>query len=145
MTVPAGTRLGPYELLDLRANSWSPDGKQILFTEVSPNVQCTMGQMPIERPSDAHVLMKSEFCPDYPAVSPDGGWIAYHSRLSGRLEIYVERYPALGDRRQISTSGGTRPLWSRTGRELFFASLDGREMLAVPVQPGTLIAGRPQV
>ena len=72
--------------------------------------------------------------------------MAYHSNVSGRTEIYVERYPELGNRQQISTGGGRLPIWSRDGRELFFSSLDGRQMLAVPVQSGTtLVAGRPQV
>ena len=72
--------------------------------------------------------------------------MAYHSNVSGRAEIYVERYPELGNRQQISTGGGRLPLWSRDGRELFFSSLDGRQMFAVPVQSGTtLVAGRPQV
>ena len=72
--------------------------------------------------------------------------MAYHSNVSGRTEIYVERYPELGNRQQISTGGGRLPLWSRDGRELFFSSLDGRQMFAVPVQSGTtLVAGRPQV
>jgi serine/threonine-protein kinase len=72
--------------------------------------------------------------------------MAYESGVSGRGEIYVERYPELGNRQQISTGGGYLPLWSRDGRELFFSSLDSRQMLAVPVQPGTtLVVGRPQV
>ena len=72
--------------------------------------------------------------------------MAYESTVSGRDEIYVERYPELGNRQQISTGGGHLPLWSRDGRELFFSSLDSRQMLAVPVQSGTtLVAGRPQV
>ena len=72
--------------------------------------------------------------------------MAYQSNVSGRTEIYVERYPELGNRQQISTGGGRLPLWSRDGRELFFSSLDGRQMFAVPVQSGTtLVAGRPQV
>lgn len=71
---------------------------------------------------------------------------AYESNVSGRYEIYVERYPELGNRQQISTGGGRMPLWSRSGWELFFGSLDSRQMLAVPVQPGTtFVAGRPQV
>ena len=46
-------------------------------------------------------------------------------------EIYVRPYPAVdGGRWQISTGGGTRPLWSRDGRELFF--LDGDMRLALP-------------
>ena len=40
------------DLLDLRANGWSADGKQLLFTEVSPSSQCAIGQIAIERPSD---------------------------------------------------------------------------------------------
>jgi eukaryotic-like serine/threonine-protein kinase len=72
--------------------------------------------------------------------------MAYRSNVSGQNEIYVERYPELGNRQQISTGGGTVPVWSREGRELFFHSLDGRQMLAVQVQSGsTLLAGRPQV
>ena len=83
---------------------------------------------------------------DFAAVSPDGRWMAYQSNVSGRAEIYVERYPQLGSRQLISTDGGHLPLWSRDGRELFFHSLDGRHMLAVAVQPGTTLdAGRPQV
>jgi len=128
-------------LTDLRANGWSADGRQLLFTEVAAT--SAIGRMDIDHPSDAKVLVKS----DSPSpVSPNGGWMAYQSNVSGRNEIYVERYPELGSRQQISTDGGVRPLWSRDGRELFFSSQDGRQMLAVPVQTGTtFVAGRPQV
>ena len=132
--------------LDLRANGWSADGKQLLFTEVPASIQNAIGQIAIERPSDARMLVKNAFTNDFAAVSPDGRWMAYHSNLSGRTEIYVERYPELGNRQPISTGGGRLPLWSRNGRELFFSSLDGRQMFAVAVQSGTtLVAGRPQV
>jgi serine/threonine-protein kinase len=134
------------DLRDLLADGWSADGRQLLFTEVPPSAQCAIGQITIERPSDATVLVKSEFCNARAAVSPDGRWMAYQSNVSGRIEIYVERYPALGNRQQISTGGGVLPLWSRDGRELFFSAPDGRQMFAVPVQSGTtLVAGRPQV
>jgi protein kinase-like protein/WD40 repeat protein len=134
------------ELIDLRANSWSSDGKQLLFGEVFPNLKCAIGQFAIERPSDVKVLVTSEFCNDHPTVSPDGRWMAYQSNVSGRYEIYVERNPELGSRQQISTAGGQRPIWSRNGRELFFSDLGYRQILTVPVQSGaTLVAGRPQV
>ena len=132
--------------LDLRASGWSADGKQLLFTEVPANIQNAIGQIAIERPSDVRMLLQNSFNNDFPAVSPDGSWIAYHSNLSGRTEIYVERYPQLENRQLISTGGGRLPLWSRDGKELFFSSLDGRQMFAVVVQSGTtFVAGRPQV
>ena len=33
------------DLLDLRADGWSADGRQLLFTEVSPSIQCAIGQI----------------------------------------------------------------------------------------------------
>jgi Tol biopolymer transport system component len=134
------------DFIGLLATGWSADGRQLLFTEVPPSFQCAIGQIAIERPSDMKLLVKSEFCNFGATVSPDGRWMAYGSTASGRPEIYVERYPELGNRQQISTGGGTVPLWSHDGRELFFGSLDGRQMFAVAVQSGTtLVAGRPQV
>ncbi len=134
------------DLLDLLADGWSPDAKQLLFTEVPPSIKCVIGQIAIQRPSDVKLLMKSGSCDYYGAVSPSGRWIAYSSQMSGRDEIYIERYPELGNRQQISTGGGRLPLWSRDGRELFFASPDNRQLFEVPMQPGTtLVAGRPRV
>ena len=85
------------QMLDLRADTWSAGGKHLVFSEVPPDFHCAIGQVAMERPTDAKVLMKTEFCPNFAAVSPDGRWIAYHSRVSGRPEIYVERYPELGN------------------------------------------------
>jgi Tol biopolymer transport system component len=137
---------GDRGLVDLIADGWSADGKQLLFTEITPDHRCAISQVAIERPSDAHVLLKDASCDWFPALSPDGAWMAYESGVSGRAEIYVQRYPELRSRQKISTDGGHLPLWSRDGRELFFSSLDSRQILAVPVQSGTtLVAGRPQV
>jgi Tol biopolymer transport system component len=66
-------------------------------------------------------------------VSPDGRWVAFHSDLSGRPEIYIDAYPALGQRTLISTDGGRAPLWSPDGRELFFLTVDGRQIQGVTI------------
>jgi hypothetical protein len=59
-------------------------------------------------------------------LSPDGRWLAYHSSESGELQVYVRPYPNVQDGRyQISTTGGTRPAWARSGRELFYLDRDG--------------------
>jgi Tol biopolymer transport system component len=52
--------------------------------------------------------------------SPDGRFIAYVSDESGRREVYVQPYPGPGDKVAISTQGGTNPVWSANGKELFF-------------------------
>ena len=65
------------DLLDLQANGWSADGRQLLFAEVTPNHQCAIGQIAIERPSDANVLLQGASCNWLAAVSPNGAWMAY--------------------------------------------------------------------
>jgi Tol biopolymer transport system component len=131
------------DILELRAMSWSPDGTRLLFTEQTSSRQRAVWQMAMNQPSDNRLLMSVS---SYPAISPNGRWIAYESAASGRPEIYVERYPELGNRQQISTDGGRIPLWSRDGRELFFSGYPTQEMFAVRVQTETgFVAERPQV
>jgi hypothetical protein len=81
-----------------------------------------------------------------PALSPDGRWLAYESDESGTSEVYVRPFPDVGSGRwQVSLSGGTAPMWSHSGRELFY--LNGRqEMVSVEVRPGpTFAVGEPRV
>ncbi len=131
------------DLIDLVATGWSSDGSQFLFTEVAASGQSAIGQMAIKGAPDPTMLLTGGFNA-FAAVSPNGGWIAYTSDRTGQFEIYVERYPQLGQQQKISTGGGMRPLWSRDGQELFFSNYK-RQMLVVPVQLGTtLVFGRQQ-
>ncbi|OVE78912.1 hypothetical protein BVY01_04080 [bacterium I07] len=58
-----------------------------------------------------------------PVLSPDGRWLAYMSDESGRYEVYVRPFPDVENGKwQVSVRGGTAPLWSNSGRELFFIS-----------------------
>ena len=76
-------------------------------------------------------------------ISPDGQWLAYQSNKSGQEEIYIRTFPNVGTTElQVSTSGGTQPLWAPDGRELFYVSIG--TLMRVPltktgstVKPGT--------
>ena len=66
-------------------------------------------------------------------LSPDDRWIAYQSDETGRPEVFVRPFPdATSGKVQVSSDGGTGPLWSRDGRELFYLRQD-EMMMAVPV------------
>jgi serine/threonine-protein kinase len=69
-----------------------------------------------------------------PELSPDGRWLAYQSNRSGQFEIYVSPFPNVdGGLWPVSQGGGTRPVWARNGRALFY--LDAKNLLTVvPVQ-----------
>jgi serine/threonine-protein kinase len=70
----------------------------------------------------------------HPSLSPDGRWLAYASDESGAFEVYVRPFPETSTARwQVSTAGGSDPVWSSTGRELFY--INGRSEMAVAETP----------
>lgn len=81
----------------------------------------------------------------WPAVSPDGRWLAYGSDMSRRFEIYIQPYPGPGERQTVSVAGGQCPVWNPRGGELFYLSLPDKEgscqmmAVAIPTRPD----GRP--
>jgi Tol biopolymer transport system component len=123
-------------------NSWSGDGQLLAYFQVGggPGLR----DIWVLRLSDrkAQPFLQTAFNEGAPSFSPDGRWLAYLSNESGRPEIYVQPYPGPGGKWQISTDGGTEPMWNRNGRELFYRS--GNKMMAVQVttQPGFSV-GKP--
>jgi serine/threonine-protein kinase len=81
------------------------------------------------------------FAEIFPALSPDGRWLAYASNETGRFEVYVRPFPDVNARRvQVSQSGGTEPRWGHSGRELFYRNGAGALVSAsvVPAAAFTL-------
>jgi len=74
-------------------------------------------------------LIQTPYAEQSAEISPDGRWLAYESNNSGQPEIYVRPFPNVDSGLwQISTGGGTRPLWARNGQELFYRSPTGAVM-----------------
>jgi hypothetical protein len=65
-------------------------------------------------------------------LSPDGRWMAYSSNETGRDEVYVQSFPTLGVKYQVSSQGGVEPQWRRDGGELFY--IEGRTLMAVTIK-----------
>ena len=66
-------------------------------------------------------------------VAPNGKWMTFASNVTGRYEIYAERFPNGGERVAVSRDGGLEPQWRDDGRELFYLSADNW-LMAVPVE-----------
>ena len=109
--------------------SWLPDGR-ILLTKMSGPLS-VIEVLSMDGVRTTEIVIESDA--GSPVVSPDGQWIAYHANESGQNEVYLDRFPQLGDRRQISASGGRVPLWSPDGSELFYRSIDGRQVFKVAI------------
>ena len=136
--------------------SFSPDGKRLAFHQPGNGDSFDIFTAPVEsdpargaagvRLGKAGLFLGTPFHVLYTAFSPDGRWLAYASNESGTYEIYVRPFPGPGGRWQISTGGGTVPLWSRDGRELLFETLDQRVMAAsYSAKSDSFAAGKPRV
>jgi serine/threonine-protein kinase len=98
----------------------------LIFTEVAPKTGADVMQVELDGTHRATLLVQSPFNEANGIVSPDGRWLAYEANDSGRFEIYVRPFPEVNSGHwQVSTAGGTRPLWARSGQELIYVSPTG--------------------
>ena len=139
----------PEELIEdkeglLVPKSMSRDGQQLLYTRWTSTTSADITSVPISGDRTPRPLIATPAIEDNPVVSPDGRWLTYQSEESGRHEVYVRTYPDVNAGRwQISANGGTHPVWSRNGRELFFETPEGR-LAAIKVDSGeTFEYGKP--
>ena len=133
--------MDPVSLPELSA--WSPDGNLFYVAGSDPRAN-QLWSLPAAGGKPT-VLFKDTAFYSTPQVSPDRHFMAYVTDETGRDEVYVTTYPALGRRWQISQSGGTEPRWRRDGKELFFFAADNH-LQAVPVKisGSDFEAGQPQ-
>ena len=129
---------GPEELLlassgnALTPQSWSRDGKFLLYLERDPETGGDLWVLPMDGKEKPSVFLKSRFEERAAQFSPDGRWVAYMSDESGQPEIYARPFPGASGQWQVSTMGGVTPRWRRDGKELYYIAPDGT-LMAVPV------------
>jgi serine/threonine-protein kinase len=109
-------------------NAVTPDGTRLLFRRSDPKNVFDVYALPLTGERRPTPLLVSSFVEQNAELSPYGRWLAYQSNDSGPIEIYVRPFPNVDSgRTQIPAGWGTRPVWSRDGRELFY--LGGTEAL----------------
>ena len=108
--------------------SWSPDGKWLVGNGASG---ADIWLLSAEGSGEARALIAGPAQEMTPSFSPDGKWIAYTSDESGRMEVYVSRFPITGQRWMLSEHGGVLPVWSPDGHELYFWAV--RRLMVVAI------------
>jgi serine/threonine protein kinase len=112
----------------------SPDGKSLIVRTIGSR---TLRDIQFVRLNGdvidtvLHPIAVSEFEELQPRLSWDGKWVAYMSNESGINEVYVRAFPGPAGKTQVSTGGGSEPVWSRDGRTLYYRR--GREMFAATI------------
>ena len=116
-----------------RPSNFTPDGQQLLLAEGPPGSSQDLGMVSLNGNPRVTWLVRTTFSELGGEISPDGRWLAYESNESGQFQIYLRPFPAVDQGRwQVSTDGGTEPLWAPNGRELFYVAPDGT-IMSVPV------------
>jgi len=92
--------------------------------------------------SAARRLVATRYDEGGSALSPDARWLAYVSNEQGVHEVFVRPFPDVNAGRwQVSSGGGSAPLWAHNGRELFFVK--GNNMHVVRINPGPPFSAEP--
>jgi serine/threonine-protein kinase len=133
---PKSTRQSPV--------SFSPDGKFLAFDQKDPQTDDDAWILPLSG-GGARAISRSKFGEGSPKFSPDGRWIAYSSTESGKPEIYVQPFPGLGPKIQISNAGGSDPMWRRMGGELYYRQDNKMMMVSVDTSGPVLRASAPKM
>jgi serine/threonine-protein kinase len=122
----------------------TPDGTGVVFFELTPTMNRDLQQLALDGLYRVTPLLQTKFDEINGTVSPNARWLAYESNSSGSYEIYVRPFSNDGGGRQVSLAGGTRPLWARSGKELFYVGADGTLMgVSVESSSPTWQAGTP--
>jgi eukaryotic-like serine/threonine-protein kinase len=126
-----------------KATAFEPGGRGIVFSgSPTPQAKEEIWRVGVDSGSVPIKVLATPFNNFSPSLSPDGRWLAYVADESGRSEVYVRAYPGAGGRWQVSLEGGTEPLWSGRGGEIFYRNGDVMMSASVRTQPGFEVTGR---
>jgi Tol biopolymer transport system component len=122
----------------IRAGVLSPDGQTLVFeiarVDGGPS---DIWSMPLAGDRQPRPYIAGPASEIGPRFSPDGHWVAYWSDETGRSEVYVRSFPDPSSRVQVSSEGGSQPVWSRDGKRLFYQNAGG--MFVAEIAPGVTL------
>jgi len=132
----------PY-LVPVTMDSFSPDGSALLVTLNGLPTQADIFRIPLIGERVAQPFIATPRAEHEGMISPNGKWVAYSGEYETGAQIYVQPYPSLAGRWQISRNGGAGPRWSRDGKELFFVWNDQLFAVSIREEP-TFSPGEPR-
>jgi len=123
---------------------WSPDGQFIIYMDINESGGVDLMLLPLEGKREPIPFANTKFKENNARISPDGHWVVYDSDESGKSEIYARPFPSGGGKWQISSSGGSFPMWSPDGLEVYYNQSAGVFMeVSVKAAGSVFTAGSP--
>jgi eukaryotic-like serine/threonine-protein kinase len=128
--------------LDVFEGVMSPDMKSVVYQLDTAGADIYYRGLAGQGDTMPHAVANSPAIEIMPRISPDGRWVAFQTDESTTEEIVVQPFPGPGGRVQVSSGGGSEPVWSRDGKRLFYRA--NGHLMAARIAPGQgfAIAGR---
>jgi len=128
-----------------QVTQWTPDGAGLLFWTQDPKNGLDMNYIPVAPGGTPRPVVATPAGERDGSISPDGKWLLYTSNESGRQEVYVVSYPAIGGKWQVSPAGAATGVWVEAGRRVVYFDLDGGiQSVDITAQGGNLTIGAPR-
>ena len=108
---------------------WSSDGRQFVYTEIRPDTGMDIWLR--KENSSPEPLLNSSIHECCGVFSPDGQLIAYIAGESGQPEVYLMSISSPEINIKLSDKGGREPVWSHSGKELFY--WQDRQLMVVDI------------
>jgi len=127
--------------------TWTPDGSHLLLTMFTGPGQADVARLAVASPSEITPVIAGPLHESGAALSPDGRWLAY-VLTEIELEVFVRPYPDVNAARIPASNGpGQAPVWSRDGRQLYYATPGTQQLMATDVEstPGGIAFGKPML
>ncbi len=130
--------------------SFAPKAACLAFVELHPATGQDIWTLPLGGAATGTGIPVPFLCTPAeekaPAFSPDGRWIAYESNEGGgaQSEVYVRSWSRTEIKWQVSPDGGGRPVWSRTGDELYYENREHSVMaVSCIAKDDAVLLGKP--
>src|SRR5262249_12626615 len=135
-----------------RLDSWSGDGRYLVFERGDPVMKWDLWVLPTEGDTIPKPCVRSAANDQNGILSPDGRWLSYQSNESGAYDVYVQSFPVAGLKYRVTPGGGNNLGWSPDGKRLYFGRDDapyvgfgadvipGREFALGPARPVARVA-----
>ena len=127
--------------------SWSPDGATLLIQESGTETGFDVLALDLAS-GKTRPVVRTPVTDSDGAFSPDGRFVVYSAGTQGATQIFVRTLAEGGGQWQLSTDGGIRPVWRKTGEIVYQQrGQPFHQWISIPVRTGAagFEAGKPRV
>lgn len=106
----------------------SADSQWLLYYGLGSGTAADIWALPLTGDPTPVPWLQSAAHEVFARFSPDGRWVAYVQGDADGYAVYLDAFPARGQRQRVSSGTGLWPMWGDDGRRLYYLTTDFRLM-----------------